>query len=311
MVIKDDGVMTTNAVLEKTAHGWRGQFKAMASPCEVLMRELPAAQARQIVDAVAAEAWRVEQKFSRYRDDNIVYAINHAGGNWCELDDETERLLDYAHSCWQLSDGMFDITSGVLRRAWKFDGSDRIPSQSQIRPLLDQLGWSQVQRKVGAVQMPAAMELDFGGIGKEYAVDRALQLARQLTDTPLLVNFGGDIAAWCGDAEPWQVGLEGLGDGKLAGSFALANGALATSGDSRRYLLHNGERYSHVLDPHTGWPVADAPHSVTVFAAQCTLAGMLATLALLRGADAEKFLLQQGVQYWCLWGDRQGATVTG
>ena len=303
--------MTNNAALEKNAHGWRGHFKAMASPCEVLLRDVPAAKAREITDAVAAEAWRVEQKYSRYRDDNIVHALNHAQGEWCEHDEETGRLLDYAETCWQLSDGLFDITSGVLRRAWKFDGSDQVPSQAQISPLLDLLGWKKVEREDGKVRMAKGMELDFGGIGKEYAVDRALHLARALTDTPVLVNFGGDIAAWCGDASPWHVGLEGLGDGKLAGHFSLGNGALATSGDSRRYLLRQGVRYSHVLNPKTGWPVEDAPHSITVFTAQCTLAGMLATLALLRGPEAETFLKHQNVQYWCLWGDKSGATVTG
>lgn len=303
--------MTDDAVLEKTSQGWRGRFRAMASPCEVLLRDVPAAQARAVVDVVMDEAVRIEHKFSRYRQDNIVYRLNHADGAAVPVDDETSRLLDYADTCWKLSDGLFDITSGVLRQAWTFDGSDRVPTPQQVSALLGRLGWPRVVRREGQVQMPAGMELDFGGIGKEYAVDRALQRARDQSSSPVLVNFGGDIAAWCGNAEPWQVGLEGLGDGKLAGRFSLSNGALATSGDSRRYLLRDGVRYSHVLNPVTGWPVEDAPHSVTVFAAQCTLAGMLATLALLRGAQAEVFLAQQQVQYWCLWGDRQGETVTG
>lgn len=311
MVIAEDATMSDTVRLEKTAHGWRGGFTAMASPCEVLFRNIPSALARNITEQVAAEAWRVEKKFSRYRDDNIVAAINGAAGQPVDIDEETNRLLDYADSCWQLSDGMFDITSGVLRRAWKFDGSNNIPSQKNITPLLQRVGWRHLERDAGCLRMPAEMELDFGGIGKEYAVDRSLMLARQLTNTPLLVNFGGDIAAWCGDAEPWQVGLEGLSEGKIAGRFLLGNGALATSGDSRRFLLSNGRRYSHVLNPQTGWPVMDGPHSVTVSAAQCTLAGMLATLALLRGAQAEHFLQAQSVRYWCLWGDRKNATAAG
>lgn len=297
--------------LEKTDQGWRGKFSAMASPCEVLLRESERDEAEQIVAQVAAEAWRIEQKYSRYRDDNIVAALNGAAGNVVTVDDEISRLLDYAHRCWELSDGMFDITSGVLRQAWRFDGSDRVPTHDDIAPLLSRVGWPQVRRESGEVRMPAGMEIDFGGIGKEYAVDRALMLARQLTQKPVLVNFGGDIAAWCGDDEPWQVGLEGLADGNLAGRITLSNGALATSGDSRRYLLREGVRYSHVLDPKTGWPIAAGPHSVTVAADQCTLAGMLATLSLLRGAQAEIFLREQQVRYWCLWGERDGAIATG
>lgn len=276
------------------------------------MRDVPGRQARQVATVVADEARRIEQKYSRYRDDNVVAAINAGSGDWVDIDEETGRLLDYADTCWRLSDGMFDITSGVLRRAWKFDGSDRVPEPAAVAALLSCVGWQRVERRPGALRLAPGMELDFGGIGKEYAVDRALALARQQApQTPLLVNFGGDIAAWCGDAPGWQVGLEGLAAGAVAGRFELRDGALATSGDSRRYLLRDGVRYSHVLDPTTGWPVMDGPHSVTVAAAQCTLAGMLATLALLRGPRAEVFLAAQQVAYWCLWGEREHATVAG
>lgn len=297
--------------LEKVAHGWRGQFVAMASPCEVLMRQLPQAQAHEVATAVAAEAWRVERAFSRYRDDNIVAAINRANGAWVSVDAETDRLLDYADTCWRLSDGMFDITSGILRRVWRFDGTDNIPDADSVTSCLALIGWPLVRRRRGALRCNAGMELDFGGIGKEYAVDRALHVARVLTDSPVLVNFGGDIAAWCGSAEPWQVGLEGLADGSLAGCFALGNGALATSGDSRRFMFCDGIRYSHVLNPKTGWPIDDAPHSVTVTAQHCTQAGMLATLALLHGGGAEEFLRGQNARYWCLWGGREHAAATG
>ena len=80
--------------------------------------------------------------------------------------------------------------------------------------------------------------------------------------------------------------------------IALTAGGVATSGDSHRFLLRDGVRYSHILDPRTGWPVAHAPRAVTVFAQSCTQAGMMATLASLRGADAEAFLGAQGARYW-------------
>jgi thiamine biosynthesis lipoprotein len=80
----------------------------------------------------------------------------------------------------------------------------------------------------------------------------------------------------------------------------LEHGALATSGDSRRYLLKDGVRYGHILDPRTGWPVPDAPRSVTVAASSCTEAGLLSTLALLNGARAREFLEEQGVRFWLL-----------
>jgi thiamine biosynthesis lipoprotein len=88
--------------------------------------------------------------------------------------------------------------------------------------------------------------------------------------------------------------------GGVARHIDLTVGALATSGDSRRFLLKDGKRYGHVLDPRSGWPVVGAPRSVTVAAATCTEAGMLATLALLQGTEAEAFLEAQAVQFWAL-----------
>ena len=89
-------------------------------------------------------------------------------------------------------------------------------------------------------------------------------------------------------------------EGRPIGALEIAGGALATSGDTKRFLLKDGVRYSHVLDPLTGWPVPDAPRSVTVLANTCTEAGMLATLSLLQGSEAESFLEAQSVRYWCV-----------
>jgi thiamine biosynthesis lipoprotein len=146
------------------------------------------------------------------------------------------------------------------------------------------------------------MEIDFGGIGKEYAVDRAAALLRHAAE-PCLVNLGGDLAVTGPSAggRPWRIGIEALdASGKPARVLELRRGALATSGDARRFLLKDGHRYGHVLDARTGWPVEGAPRSVTVAAATCTEAGTFSTLALLQGAGAEEFLRAQRVEFWCL-----------
>jgi thiamine biosynthesis lipoprotein len=293
--------------LEQDGPLWRGRFAAMASPCECLVRHVSEKLARQVVQAVAEEAWRIEYKFSRYRDDNLMAAINAGDAQWVVVDDETARLLDFAEQCWQLSEGAFDITSGVLRRAWRFDGSDRVPEPAQVDALLPLVGWDKVERKADRIRLQKGMELDLGGIGKEYAVDSAFQLAGKFTDADLLVNFGGDLVGRSATA-PWQVGMEGTAR-PMAGQLKFTSGALATSGDSRRFLLRNGVRYSHVLDPRSGWPVAEAPRAVTVFGQQCTQAGLLSTLALLQGKHADELLREAGVQYWIQWGD--DAPVTG
>lgn len=280
---------------------WAGTFTAMAGPCEILVDRGDPLPVNGLVHAAAAEVWRIEQKFSRYRTDNVMHAINSSAGRPVKVDEETAHLLDFAGTCYELSEGRFDVTSGVLRRAWTFDGSDRVPEASAVEALLPLVGWPKVRWNPPTVELEPGMEIDFGGFGKEYAVDRVVALLQEQTGEAFLVNFGGDLRV-SGDragGEPWHIGVEAPGAERLpAAALQLRRGALATSGDSRRFLLKDGVRYSHVLDPRTGWPVTGAPGSVTVLAGDCTQAGLLATLALLHGPDAEAFLKAQEVEHW-------------
>ncbi len=273
----------------------------MGSPCEVLSEAKTEAAADEITSVAASEAWRIEDKFSRYRADNVVDRINSAEGACVEVDEETARLLDFAVRLHSLSNGMFDITSGILRRVWTFDGGSLVPSEEEVRQVLGGVGWHKARWDRPVLQLQAGVEIDFGGIGKEYAVDRAVMQLREMTDTPCLVNFGGDLAVTGPPRHrpAWSIGIDGSGLGNADNVIKLSDGALATSGDSRRFIEKDGIRYSHVLDPHTGWPVRDAAASITVAADTCTQAGMLSTLAMLRGGGAEAFLSEQNEQYWC------------
>lgn len=287
--------------LTRAGDHWRAEFRAMASPCEVLVRTPARDRAYDIASAVAGEAWRVENKFSRYLAGNVVDRINSSNGADVEVDEETAALLDFAHRLHVMSEGRFDITSGALREAWTFDGSDRLPTPAAVRKALSRVGWSRLHWNPPVIRLAEGMQIDFGGIGKEYAVDRAASLIEGEAKAGCLINFGGDLMA-VGDGPAWRVGVETPDDdtGEPARVIRLVRGGLATSGDSRRYLLKDGVRYGHVLDCRSGWPVTAAPRSVTVAAASCTQAGMLATLAIICGADAEAFLDRQGVDYWCL-----------
>ena len=109
-----------------------------------------------------------------------------------EVDDETARLIDFGEKLYHMSDGLFDITSGILRRAWKFDGSDNLPKPALIKEIIKQVGWDKVSWQNKCLSMRPGMEIDLGGIGKEYAVDLAIQQLQPLTDRSVLVNFGGD-----------------------------------------------------------------------------------------------------------------------
>jgi len=277
----------------------RAQFKAMASPCETLIDTDDASLGQLVSASVSGEAFRIEQKFSHYRADNIVHAINNADGAAVEVDNETADLLDYAARCYEESGGLFDITSGVLRRVWKFDGSDRLADPAAVTEVLKLVGWKKVSWQRPRLKLLPGMEIDFGGIGKEYAVDRAAMLGAAAGGVPILVNFGGDLCATGprGDGSAWTVGIENPAWDSAMPTFSLKKGGVATSGDARRFLIKDGVRYGHILDPRSGWPVKDAPRSVTVVAATCGQAGLLSTLAILQGAGAEGYLTQRQAVY--------------
>lgn len=283
---------------------WRGQFQAMASPCELLLDVGDESLARHLTQLAYDEAKRIERKFSRYTTDNIIHRINTAAGRPVEVDEESAGLLDFAHQCWQMSEGRFDITAGVLRRVWRFDGSDRLPAAAEIDALRPHIGWDKVTWRRPHLTLPAAMEIDLGGIGKEYAVDQTARLLSRQLDTGVLINYGGDLYALGPrrDGSPWEVGIDdptATGERQLGG-VPLTRGALTTSGDARRFLMKDGVRYSHILDPTTGWPVPAAPRAVTVIAATCLEAGMLSTFAMLQGREARAFLETQEVAFWCV-----------
>lgn len=281
---------------------WIGRFAAMASPCELLLEVAARDEAQRLLNIAADEARRVERKYSRYREDNIVHRINHGDGTAVEVDDETARLLDYADRLYQLSEGLFDITAGVLRRVWRFEAEAPFPSRDTVTACLQHIGWDKVGWHSPFLSLPQGMEIDLGGIGKEYAVDRTAALLSAETDASFVINFGGDlfINRRRTSGKPWQVAVDdpAATGRKSVGSLSIASGALATSGDARRHLLHQGRRYGHILNPRNGWPVENAPHSITVHASSCMEAGMLATLAMLQGEDAEAFLQAQGLPYW-------------
>lgn len=276
-------------------------FAAMASQCEI--REIRLADASHGDEPAIAEVRRIEHKYSRYRPDSVVSRINAAAGSGraVVVDEETAGLLDFAAQLHALSDGLFDITSGVLRRAWNFQ-SQRLPSTDELKALLPLVGWQHVEwdraaRRIALKQ--AGMELDFGGFGKEYAADRAAAVLLAAGARHGYVNLGGDLRLLGPrpDGSAWSLGIQHprQASATIAG-VPLLSGALATSGDYERYMDVQGRRYCHILDPRSGWPVQHW-QSISVTAPLCTAAGALSTIAMLKQATALDFLRAQGADY--------------
>lgn len=274
-------------------------FDAMAGPCELRLQGGDESALRRAAQAAIDEVRRIERKYSRYDPASVVSRINAAagGGQAIEVDDETAALLDFAAHLHALSDGLFDVTSGVLRRAWNFR-VPRVPAQGEIDALLPLIGWSKVRRAGRRIELAhAGMEIDFGGFGKEYAADRAAEVLRAAGVAHGFVNLGGDIRVVGprGDGRGWRLGIRHpRREDALIRTVELRAGALATSGDYERFFEVDGRRYCHLLDPRTGWPVVYW-QSVSVIAPTCTAAGAACTIAALQGESGRDFLAMQGL----------------
>jgi FAD:protein FMN transferase len=283
-------------------------FDAMASRCEIRLAAGDDQEARRLAQYAIDEVRRIETKYSRYRADSIVWRINAAAGiEWVECDDETLALFGYADALHQASGGLFDITSGVLRRAWNFKQAT-VPDAKTLEALLGLIDWPGVGREGNRMRLQrTGMEIDFGGFGKEYAADRAATALMEQGVQSGYVNLGGDMR-FIGpqpDGQPWRIGIQDprKPDGIVA-VIPIAGGALATSGDYERYFEADGRRYCHILDPRSGFPV-NHWRSISVLAPVAIAAGSCSTIAMLKEAEALPFLDEAGVAYLAI--DREGA----
>jgi thiamine biosynthesis lipoprotein len=284
----------------------RFAFRAMAAENEVHVHASEPDSWRAAAAAIE-EVLRIEDKYSRYRADSIVSRINAAaGGEPVPLDPETRSLLAYAAACFRESGGLFDATSGVLRRAWRFDAA-RVPDAGDLADVVRLIGWDRVEWDDNRIRLPMpGMELDFGGFGKEYAADRAALKLREAGIASGLVNLAGDVAVMGPqpDGTPWRVGIRHpRKPDTLIATLPVYSGGLATSGDYERYVEVDGVRHCHVLDPRTGQS-AHGFQSVTVHAPSCLVAGSATTIAMLKGREAGlAWLRTLGFAHFCVLDD--------
>lgn len=280
----------------------------MGSPCEIQLFAQNQAQAKRIANIAIADVNRLEARYSRYREDSFLSAINRvaATGGSITVDEETAGLLNYAVACYEQSDGLFDITSGILRRAWNFK-SGILPTETTIQELLDKVGWHKLRWNPPVLEFPIpGMEVDFGGVVKEYAVDRVAALCWQAGIRHGVINLGGDIKIIGPrtDGSPWRIGIRHpRNKDSLLETLLLQKGALASSGDYERCIVLDGVRYGHVLNPKTGWPVRHLA-AVSVVGDFCVVAGSASTIAMLKEDAGPAWLEDLGLPH--LWVDVNG-----
>jgi thiamine biosynthesis lipoprotein len=278
-------------------------FKAMGSACEVVLASHTQNEAESMAKLAIDEVLRIERKYSRYTNDSIIAKINQQSGRGAvQCDDETWALFQFASQLFDKSDGLFDITSGVLRKVWDFQKPE-VPSASNLRRLLALVGWQKVVLQDQSIALPlAGMEVDLGGFGKEYAADRAAQVLKQKGVTSGYVNLAGDMR-FLGPkptGEPWMIGIQDPRQpDRVVSTLPMMQGGLATSGDYERYFELNGQRYCHVLNPKTGMPVSYW-RCVSVTAPAAVVSGCTSTMAMLKEEDGLAFLQATGFEFFAI-----------
>jgi len=264
-------------------------FRAMSTLCCVNLHGVSADVARDFQRDVVAWTAQFEARYSRFIPDSLIGRINAAAGeHWVEVDPETERIFALCQELFFFTRRSFDPTSLPLIKLWNWKNQPHvIPAEDTIRAALELVGWNKVHRRAGGIFLPqAGMSIDLGGIGKEYAVDCVMNMAIQRGIQNVMIDFGRDVRVrgHALDKKFWWIGLEDpLADGKCWTGVAVTDHAVATSGDTQRFFEINGRRYSHIIDPRTGYPANNGCRAVSVIAPSCTIAGLLSTTVFILG----------------------------
>lgn len=274
---------------ETLAHGlFRIGFQAMGTPCEITYQCDSFSVATEFQERSLAWVRRFEKRYSRYLPDSLISRINHAAGTGqpIPIEEEDDRLFKICDTLHFFTHGLFDPTTLPLAEIWDFKAKNpKIPEDSEIREAVGKIGWKRVVRENLSVSLPeAGMGLDFGGFGKEYAVDQVVELAQEFGISNLLVNFGGDLRTLGSPpySPHWRVGLEAPNQPGQAKYAVRANDlAVATSGNYLRFFEVDGKRFGHLLDHRTGYPTSNNHLAATVISQSCLEAGILATCSLI------------------------------
>lgn len=257
----------------------------------------PAVAVEDVRRGVDSLLLRLERAMSTYRDDSDVCRFSaHRGTNWFAVSTDTARAVAAAAGVSKLTGGAFDVTADPLARLWGF-GPQRhtgvVPSAEAVDAARRRVDWRTLEARLDppALRKVAPdVSLDLSGIAKGFAVDAVAAHLGSLGICNWLVSIAGELRARGDSARgrPWRVGIEKpLDKGRAIGRvIELKDCAASTSGDSRNFFIAGGRRYGHVIDPRTGWPVANGVASVSVVDASSARADALATALMVLGPEA-------------------------
>jgi len=272
----------------------------MGSRFEVTAVHADEAQAQAAVEAAYAEVERIEAIISSWRETSETSEINRmAGKEPVAVSPELFNLIRRSVRVSRLTDGAFDITFDTVGRLWNFKSkSAPIPSQEAIDAAMKDIGYQHIvldEAKQTVFLAKPGARIGFGAIGKGFAANRAVIVMKELGATGGVVNAGGDLVIFGhqDDGDPWRIGIANpLNRDEVFAFLDVTGQAVVTSGNYENYIELDGKRYSHILDPRTGWPVEEL-RSVTIVCADGELADALATAVSVLGVTKGLALLNR------------------
>ena len=227
------------------------------------------------IDEAVSEIERIERIISSWDDNSETSLVNkNAGIKPIKVSQELFGLIERAIKISEITDGAFDITYASMDNIWKFDGTmDKMPSEAEIKNSVSKVGFKKIKLDAEnlTVYLPEkGMRIGFGAIGKGYAADKAKDLLVSKDVKGGIINASGDLTTWGTKVtgEKWLVGIANpLSKGKVFSWLPVVESSVATSGNYEKYITLNGEKYSHIIDPRTGYPTRGI-NSVSIFAKQ-------------------------------------------
>ena len=263
--------------------------------------------AEQNIDAVTTEITRIENLISDWKPTSQVSEVNqNAGIRPVKVDREVFELTQRALRFSEITNGGFDISFAAMDRIWKFDGSmTEMPSAEAIKKSVEKVGYKNIV--LDSVQSTIflklkGMKIGFGALGEGYATDKCRKMMLAKGIQAGIINGSGDMSTWGKqpNGKAWNIGITNPFDTeKLVAIVPINNGAVTTSGSYEKFVVFDGKRYSHIINPATGYP-ATGLCSVTVFGPNAETANGLSTSLMVLGKTAGLILLDKFPDYSCV-----------
>ncbi len=289
----------------------------MGSDFDITVVAKDSVTANGFIEIAIDEISRIEKVISSWNPTSQTSEINrNAGIQPIKVDEEVYQLIERAIGISKLTDGAFDITYASMDRIWTFDGSmTQLPSEEAIKMSVSKVGYENIildQKKQTVFLKIPGMKMGFGAIGKGYAADKAKALLIKKGVVSGIINASGDMNTWGKqpNGNPWKVAITNpLDKHKAFAMLPISEGAVVTSGNYEKFVTLNNKRYSHIIDPRTGYP-SSGILSVTVFAPKAELADALATSVFVMGKEVGLNRINQLSKIECIIVDEDGNLFT-